>query len=119
MRMLGLVVAVFGFAGSAGPVRPDYSLVQTQPEFIKIVSGKTLARPLVRLVVAADGTISGRGAAWDITGTWVWQDAYFCRNLTWGKDDLGFNCQQVENSGDRIRFISERGMGASAEFRLD
>ncbi len=42
----------------------------------------------------------------------------FCRDLFWGARDLGYNCQQVDVNGSRIRFTSDRGRGDSAVFRL-
>ena len=82
------------------------------------MSGKTLTRPLVRLNVADNGTIEGMGARWEITGNWSWKDGFFCRDLNWGGDDIGYNCQEVRTNGKRIRFTSDKGSGDYADFRL-
>lgn len=92
--------------------------VENKSEFVQLVQGKTLSRPLVRLTVTPEGRISGRGATWDVTGTWTWQDGYFCRDLNWGGDDLGYNCQTVLANGSEMRFIADKGAGDSADFRL-
>jgi hypothetical protein len=96
----------------------EFSKVNDQSQFVQLVQGKTLTRPFVRLEVSPQGEISGVGAAWDVTGQWSWQDGYFCRDLYWGGDALGYNCQQVEVRDERIRFTSDRGQGDSAEFTL-
>jgi len=104
---------------AAGPALAELVTVNNQTQFVKLVDGKTLTRPLVKLTVTPDGQIEGRGSVWDIEGTWSWQDGYFCRDLFWGGDALGYNCQEVQASADgRIRFTSDKGAGDSAMFRL-
>ena len=104
---------------AAGPALAELVTVNNQIQFVKLVDGKTLTRPLVKLTVSPDGQIEGRGSVWDIEGTWSWQDGYFCRDLFWGGDALGYNCQEVQASADgRIRFTSDKGAGDSAMFRL-
>ena len=77
-----------------------------------------LRRPLVRLEVTPGGQITGTGAGWAVRGSWTWSDGYFCRDLFWGDDDLGHNCQAVSFDGERVHFTSDRGAGESAGFRL-
>ena len=93
--------------------------LNTVNEFVTVVQGKTLSRPLIKLTVSSDGRISGRGATWPVEGDWRWQDGYFCRDLYWGGDALGYNCQEVRAHGNRIRFTSDKGAGDSAEFRIN
>lgn len=109
--------AVFA-AISATSAAAEFSKVEDEAKFVALVSGKELKRPFVKLEVSPEGQISGYGAAWPVTGAWTWADGFFCRDLFWGGDPLGYNCQQVEASGDRIRFTSDKGAGDSAEFRL-
>ncbi len=97
----------------------DLVKVSNQSEFIQLVQGKTLSRPLIKLEVTSDGLIEGRAVRWDVTGQWTWREGYFCRDLNWGGDDLGYNCQEVRAKDGRIRFTSDRGTGDSAEFRLN
>ncbi len=93
--------------------------VNTYEEFVSYINGKTLKRPLVKLTVSTNGKIEGTGIRWPVEGTWRWQDGYFCRDLYWDGDPLGYNCQEVRAKGNRIRFTSDRGAGDSAEFRLN
>ncbi|MCR9110457.1 dihydrodipicolinate reductase [Marivita sp. XM-24bin2] len=92
--------------------------IEDKSEFMQMVQGKTLSRPLVRLTVTADGRITGRGVTWDVTGSWDWKNGFFCRDLNWGGDDLGYNCQAVLANGSEMRFIADQGAGQSADFRL-
>jgi hypothetical protein len=93
--------------------------VDSQKDFVRLVAGKTLTRPFVNLEVAKNGIITGKGAAWAISGDWSWQDGYFCRDLFWGGDALGYNCQEIKVEADRVRFTSDRGAGDSAEFKIN
>ena len=103
---------------SANAALAEFAKIDSQEEFVLLVQGKELRRPLIRLEVSSAGEISGTGAAWPVTGNWTWQGGYLCRDLFWGGDPLGYNCQQVEAHDNRIRFTSDRGAGDSAEFRL-
>jgi hypothetical protein len=103
---------------AAGPAFADLTKVSNQSEFVRLVAGKTLSRPLVKLEVLQDGRIVGKGARWAVTGDWTWRDGYFCRSLYWGGDELGYNCQEVRSENGRVRFTSDRGAGDSAEFKL-
>ena len=95
-----------------------YTKINNKAEFVNLVKGKTLTRPLIKLEVSSAGSIKGRGASWDVNGKWTWQNGYFCRNLNWGGTELGYNCQEVGLSGGKLRFTSDQGKGQSAEFRL-
>lgn len=115
IRAASLTAALALFATGA---QADFTKISNQGEFLRHVSGKTLTRPLIEIRVTPDGRIEGRGSAWDVTGNWSWKDGYFCRDLYWGGDSLGYNCQEVQVSGGRMRFTSDRGSGMSAVFRL-
>ena len=102
----------------ASPVAAELRPVKDRDQFVQLVTGKKLTRPLVELEVTGDGGIRGMGVRWEVTGKWSWQDGFFCRDLNWGGDDLGYNCQEVRYDGRRLRFISDKGAGESADFRL-
>lgn len=103
---------------AATPAAAEFAKVSNEDQFMALVKGKELRRPLIKLEVKEDGQISGYGASWPVEGNWTWNNGYFCRDLFWDGDPLGYNCQQVETSGNRIRFTSDRGEGDSASFRL-
>ncbi|MGV6811256.1 MAG: dihydrodipicolinate reductase [Brevirhabdus sp.] len=86
--------------------------------FTALVSGKKLTRTGITLDVTPDGVISGRAFGLEVSGTWRWNAGYFCRDLFWGKQSLGYNCQAVRLNGRVVRFISDRGTGPHADLRL-
>jgi hypothetical protein len=102
----------------ATPAFADFQQITSRADFVQLVSGKTLTRPLVKLKVSPNGRISGKGATWDVSGKWQWKGGYLCRSLEWGGDDMGYNCQEVKVSGTTVRITSDRGAGQSADFRL-
>jgi len=114
LKLSAAVVSVF----LAAPVAAEFAKINSESDFRKVVAGKTLTRPLIKIQVTPEGRISGRGASWDVTGNWRWKDGYFCRDLEWGGDDLGYNCQEVRVHNRKIRFTSDRGTGDFADFTL-
>ncbi|MEM6938850.1 MAG: dihydrodipicolinate reductase [Pseudomonadota bacterium] len=114
-RLITIAALVFGMAS---PAFADFRQVTSKDAFTRLIEGKTLTRPLVKINVLPDGRITGNGASWEVTGEWSWQDGYLCRSLFWGGDDLGYNCQEVRTNGSKVRITSDRGTGRSADFRL-
>ncbi|MEO0358925.1 MAG: dihydrodipicolinate reductase [Pseudomonadota bacterium] len=118
MKRLGMIVM---FALVAAPAWA-MTAVKDESQFRLLVQGKDLVtrQMLVSITVRvhADGTITGGALGGDITGTWVWQDGYFCRQMDWGGRDIPYNCQLVEWDGSKLRFTTNRGDGDSADFRL-
>ena len=103
----------------AGSASADLAMISSQSDFLRLIAGKTLSRPLIKIEVSEDGSISGKGARWAVTGDWMWRDGFFCRSLYWGGSELGYNCQEVRASEGRVRFTSDRGAGDSADCKLN
>lgn len=116
--MWKIVSVLAALVGTPVLAAADYTKISNKSEFVALVAGKTLTRPLVKLEVSPSGKISGRGASWDVDGDWTWKNGYFCRNIVWGGSELGYNCQEVGMSKGRMRFTSDKGQGQSADFRL-
>lgn len=95
-----------------------FNVVSSRDAFVSLIQGRELRRFGIRLTVTADGTIQGRAFGSDVTGEWAWNDGYFCRDLFYGQDDLGFNCQLVQVSGNTLRFTSDQGQGIYADLTL-
>ena len=98
-----------------------FAPVSEQSEFLSLVKDRELKIYLYGLTlrVKEEGTIEGSAVGWDISGTWSWQDGYFCREMEWGDRPIPYNCQLVEVRGeDRMRFTVDQGAGDSATFRL-
>jgi hypothetical protein len=97
-----------------------YSPVTDKGAFLQLLSDKNLTDRLygINIAIAPNGTLSGSGAGWEITGTWSWIDGYFCREMNWGGDPIPYNCQLVELAGGDMRFTTDKGTGDSAAFTL-
>jgi hypothetical protein len=97
-----------------------FERISDRNTFLQTVNGKDLRIGMygLSLNVRADGTISGRAAGWDITGSWSWKNGYFCRDMDWSGYPIEYNCQLVEVNGDRIRFTVDQGAGDDAVLRI-
>ncbi len=96
----------------------DFTPVQSQSDFVQLVSGRQLTRAGIKLAVSASGQIAGSAFGTPVTGAWNWNGSFFCRDLFYGEENLGANCQAVLVSGDTLRFISDQGTGQWADLRL-
>lgn len=107
---------------SAGPVRAEtFAPIKDLPTFLQVVDGRDLRIALYNLTVniLPDGQVTGSALGWGITGTWRWDDGYFCRELDWSGYPIPDNCQLVEALGtDKLRFTTDQGAGDSATFKL-
>lgn len=96
-----------------------FERVTSRDDFVSLVAERDLTRFGIRLAVSPEGGIAGRAFGKDVRGQWRWADGYFCRDLWFGSQDLGPNCQTVEVRGATMRFTADRGTGQSADLRLD
>ncbi len=114
-------VLIVGFL-AASPVAADtLKRIADRDTFVGLVKDRSLQIALFRinLKVYETGQIAGRAWGRDVRGDWKWSDdGYFCRNLYWGSEEVGPNCQLVELNGNSLRFTSDRGAGQSADLRL-
>ena len=87
---------------------------------LDMVSQKVLILRLfgIKLKIMEDGRIEGKAMGRDVVGDWEWQDGFFCRSMFWGERDVGYNCQEVSIKNKKIKFTSDRGLGASAKFLI-
>lgn len=118
-----LFVALIGlFLVAAVPAQADsFRTITDRDTFVSVVKGKELRIPLfgINLKVSEGGQIAGRAWGRDVTGNWRWsEDGYFCRDLYWGGEAVGPNCQLVQLRGSTVRFTSDRGEGMYADLRL-
>lgn len=99
----------------------DFQPVTDLSQFISLVDGRELRMGLfgVSLKVLPDGRIDGSALGDPVTGSWAWQDGYFCREMDWGGTEIPYNCQLVEVREDgTMRFTVDQGAGESAQFSL-
>ena len=120
MKRSAAAILVLGLA--AMPVLPaaasEFRVVTDRSEFVDLVDGRELRRFGIRLTVSPDGDIGGRGFGFEVFGEWNWDGNFFCRDLSYGNTELGFNCQLVAVRDDTIRFVADQGQGDHADFRL-
>ncbi|WP_262876198.1 dihydrodipicolinate reductase [Roseicyclus sediminis] len=104
---------------TAEPARSEaFSVVSSRDTFVSLVQGRELRRFGIRLTVTPDGEIVGRAFGTPVTGQWDWDGGYFCRDLFFGQEDLGFNCQLVQVNGETLRFTTDQGQGIYADLTL-
>ena len=111
----------FAFLVATPAFAAAYERVTEQAAFLNIIGTKSLSNRLygVTLQVTPNGQIAGNALGWDITGNWTWENGFFCRDMTWGGDSVGYNCQLVEvRNGNELRFTSDQGAGDNASFKL-
>lgn len=94
--------------------------ISSKAAFLDQIDGKSLKITLyvLTLNVLKDGSITGSALGNKVTGNWVWQDGYFCRDMKWGSRVIDFNCQLVTVKGKRMTFTTDKGAGDSATFRM-
>lgn len=115
MRLLALLALV------ATPAFADgFQPVHDKDHFLDLIEGRYLRIGLYNLTLqlTPDGTIRGKALGWQITGKWIWQNGYFCREMDWEGMAIPWNCQLVEVRDDTLRFTVDKGAGDSASFRL-
>ncbi|MFS4438838.1 dihydrodipicolinate reductase [Paracoccaceae bacterium GXU_MW_L88] len=114
MKHVYLLIAL-AMAGTAAAQQA----VQDRTSFFSLVEGKTLTRFGVSLNVLADGRITGSAFGGDVGGSWSWDGPYFCRELIFSGDSLGYDCQTVTLSDNRLTFQAEQGQGDTATLAIE
>lgn len=112
--VMALVASLVAVPASA----EQFSKIDEREAFVSLIEDRKLTRFGIRLSVTPNGQIVGRAFGRDVSGAWQWQAGYFCRDLYWGKRDLGANCQEVKVQGGTIRFTSDKGAGDFADLYL-
>ncbi|MCA1775513.1 MAG: dihydrodipicolinate reductase [Loktanella sp.] len=114
------LVLALGLTCATTAAAADWQPVSDEGTFLSLLDGRQLTIRLYNLAlnVTPNGQIAGGALGWDITGTWSWEDGYFCREMEWGGDPIPYNCQLVEVDGDLLRFTTDQGAGDSASLRL-
>ena len=93
--------------------------ITTKQAFLDKVAGRKLVQDDSWVVLSPAGTVEGEGpTGGKITGGWVWDDIYYCRNLTIDGTALEPDCQTVHLDGDTVTFTHEKGEGISISWTL-
>lgn len=115
MKKIALAAAVL--LSVAAPAAA-FERIASKADFVNLVAGKALTRMGITLNVSPEGRIEGRAFGRPVTGEWRWADGFFCRELRFGRQELGPNCQVVQKRGDTLRFIADKGAGDYADLRI-
>lgn len=119
--MLRAIVTVLMLTAPAVAQANEFQPVREKEDFLSLIEDRELRIGIYNLSlnVLPDGRIEGSALGWGITGSWHWQDGYFCREMDWSGMAIDYNCQLVEaRDNDRLRFTVDRGAGDSATFKL-
>ena len=117
--MKRVIVAALAAILLSGQVEADgFRTVTDRESFLNLIQGRELTRLGIRLDVLSSGEIDGRAFGRTVSGKWQWNSGYFCRDLFFGSQDLGPNCQLVLVNGNTVRFIADKGSGDSADLIL-
>ncbi len=118
-----LAIGLFALGGCAGTTAPDTSaepvILTTEAAFRAAIVGKTMGFDGSTFTVNADNTVSGPWDGSGITGTWSWEDPYWCRDIAIGGVDRGSDCQIWAVSGSSATVTRDRGNGSSFTYSLN
>lgn len=89
----------------------DWRRLTTREEFVEAFADKPLVDKGIRFTITADGQISGSVDEQQFWGTWYWSDGYFCRTVCLDGEDLGLDCEVIEQCGDEMRYTRKKGDG--------
>jgi hypothetical protein len=120
MRQMLAVVALSALSALPASAE-EFVTISDESTFRALMDGRELRLGVVGLALSVnpDGTIAGTAAGFAVTGTWAWQDGYFCRQMDWSGTEIPYNCQLVEAQGTEVmRFTVDQGAGDAAEFNL-
>ncbi len=117
--MIRTIAAILALTVATPAMADGFQVIGDRGSFIQLIKDRQLKRFGITLQVSPDGRIQGRAFGKPVTGAWDWNGRYFCRDLFYGEQNLGQNCQLVQLRGQTIRFTSDQGTGDSADLRLE
>lgn len=119
--MRTLIAAALIALTAAPVVAQEFTPITTRDTFLARIADRELrlGRLGVNLRVRSNGAIDGSAVGWPLSGSWTWQNGYFCRDMDWSGTPIPYNCQLVEAAGNKVRFTVDQGAGDSATFRVN
>lgn len=114
-----VALTVSAWNGTASAAGSGKQKIETEQEFRDLIVEKRLSSEHGYVIVHADGTMTGDFGGKNLTGTWSWDDRYYCRTARLGNKKIALNCQTVTVSGDKVTFGRNKGLGKKSKYRLE
>lgn len=98
----------------------EFERIASKEQYLELVAGRVaqMKGSNFSSTAFADGTMKGGGGDRKLSGTWTWEDGFFCREGTIGSDVLKRDCQIIEISGDTLKVKRNRGEGENVVLQL-
>ena len=117
MKKLALLPFLLAACAPAGQ-GPDAGRIVTEDQFRDTVVGRSIRLDDgIVFTVNADYTITGDVNGQAATGTWAFEDGFWCRRIVLG-DAFTEDCQLWVVDGDRLVITREKGTGESFSYRV-
>lgn len=97
-------------------VKENWDRITTKAEYLEKAADNYYGEAEGKSVATSDGQISGNFAGQTLTGTWEWEDEFFCRKSTLGDMDLGYNCIVIDVTPSKMRLTLDKGTGPSVTY---
>lgn len=100
---------------------PDFVRIFTEQEYLDQVVGIRQGRSDSDnwSISNTDGTLGGNFDGTDVTGTWTWENGFFCREGMLGDFEIEYDCQIIEINGNTMRGTTKQGSGPTVEVILE
>lgn len=98
---------------------PAFERVNDAATFSASVADRRLEfpdEPAVWFRLKSDGTMDGELRRGTVTGTWTFEDGFWCREFTAGGRASPPDCQVVEIAPNQARFTRDRGNGEAGVY---
>jgi hypothetical protein len=97
-----------------GSEQATWKRLTTREEFVRTFTEVTLIGDGIRFIIHEDGKIAGDVDGRPLSGSWYWEDGYFCRTAELDGEFLDLDCEIIESLGDKMRYTRERGDGPAS-----
>ena len=97
----------------------EWRRIDTRAEFIDIFADEVLLGDDLRFTIHSSGGITGQTGGQDFFGSWYWEGGFFCRAVSSGEEDLGWDFEVIERRGLHMRYTRQMGQGESSVVAIE
>ncbi|MCP5038370.1 MAG: hypothetical protein GY945_12315 [Rhodobacteraceae bacterium] len=120
-------MAIIGFGAAAISLiatvamadETGFTRIVDESGFIGTVTDREITSRLGTLIIGSDGKVTGSVPIGKVTGSWNWDEGYWCRTVKIGFLKQSEDCQSVEVSPTEVRFAAEKGTGKAVLFSFN